>query len=354
MKSYDRYVIARLLRGFLLVFVVLGGLFGVVALIDEMDDVGRGVYGWSDAFLHVALRLPNSALELVPLIGLLGAVLGLGSMAGSNELVALRAVGVSAWRLSASALKAGFLLVVVALLVAEYVGPPLEKSAQTQRSYAIHERGPLRLGRGFWFREGTSFIEVGSILRGRRLADVTIYDFHEDGRLRKRTSASAAEVLESGRWLLRNVESETLGERGIELEHDRMVSWQSTYGPALLELTELAPESLSLSDLVLYVESMRGRGQASESYQLRLWRILFLPLVTGAMILLALPFVFALRQSSSGLRMALACLVGATTYALDRIGGHAGMLAGMSPILTALAPGLLILAVAVVFVRRLD
>ena len=72
------------------------------------------------------------------------------------------------------------------------------------------------------------------------------------------------------------------------------------------------------------------------------------------MILLAVPFVFALRQSSSGLRMALACLVGAGGYAVDRIGGHVGMLAGMSPILTAFAPGLLLLAVALLLVRRLE
>ncbi|TDJ67648.1 MAG: LPS export ABC transporter permease LptG [Planctomycetota bacterium] len=352
MKIHERYTIGRMLHGFLLVLFVLAVLFSLTSLLDELKDVGQGRYAWPDAFLFVAQTVPHRILDLVPLAALLGGILALGTMGDANELVAIRAMGVSAWRFALTALKAGAVFTLGALLVAEFVAPPLQKSADTRRTMAIHDTGALRVERGFWFRDGNRFVKVAQVLPGRRLADVVIYEFDEEGRLRQRTRASEAVVEDSGRWLLQGVRREILAGDEIRFVDEETAPWESSFGPAFVDLTLLAPESLSISDLFLYVQSMRERGQVDESYRLRLWRLLGLPLSTGAMLLLAIPFTFALGGSSSGLRMALGCMVGAAGYALDRIGGHIGMLGGVSAVLTALAPGAIILVVAAILMRR--
>ena len=352
MKAYDGYTVRRLLRGHLLVFVVLAALFGLTTLVDELGDVGRGRYRWSDALFYVALTLPYRMLDLVPVIGLLGSILSLGSMAATNELLAMRALGISAWRILASSLKAGMILVGVALLVAEYVAPPLALSARTRRSFAIHEPEALQLERGFWFREGNSFVKVGRVLHGRQLADVSIYEIGPDARLRSWTRAARAEVLETGEWILQDVRRDLLGEGGLDSVAEETERWQAEFGPTLLRLNVLTPENLSVSDLALYVKNMRKHGQSNEPHRIRLWRILALPLLVGSMIFLAVPFVFVLRDTSSGRRMTLGCLVGAAAYALDRIGAHAGVLSGLNPVVIALAPGILTLAVGVFLMRR--
>jgi lipopolysaccharide export system permease protein len=351
-KIYERYTIGRMLRGFLLVLFVLAALFTLIALLDEVRDIGHGRYAWPDVFLYLVQTIPYRVLDLVPLAALLGGILSLGSMGDANEIVAFRAMGISAWRFSFTALKAGALLVVAALLVAEFVAPRLNKSADTRRAMAIHDSGALRVERGFWFRDGPRFVNVARVLPGRQLADVVIYEFDDDGRLRERIRAAEAEVLDSKRWLLSDVKRELLDGDQIRFVEEETAPWESAFGPEFIELTLVAPESLSVSELYLYVRSMRERGQVDEAYRLRLWRLLGLPLSTAAMLLLAIPFVFALRGSSSGMRMALGCMVGAAGYALDRIGGHVGMLGGVNAVLTALAPGTLLLVVAGILMRR--
>lgn len=352
MKIHERYTVGRMIRGFLLVLFVLVGLFSLVSLLDELNDVGKGQYRWPDALLYVVQTMPHRSLDLVPLTALLGGILALGAMGAANELVAFRAMGISAWRFAVAALKAGAVFVLAALLVAEFVAPPIQRSANTRRSFAIHEPGALKLERGFWFRDGNRFVKVARVRPGRRLTDVVIYEFDGEGRLRERTRASEAKVVDSKRWLLTDVRRDVLEGDEIRFLHEDTAQWESTFGPSFVELTLLAPESLSVSDLYVYVRSMRERGQVDEAYRLRFWRLLGLPLTTGAMLLLAIPFVFALRGSSSGLRMALGCLVGAAGYALDRIGGHVGMLGGASAVLTALAPGTVILVIAALLMRR--
>lgn len=341
-----------MLRGFLLVLFVLAGLFSLTALLDELKDVGQGQYTWPDAFLYVVQTLPQRSLDLVPLAALLGGILALGSMGDANELVAIRAMGVSAWHFALTAVKAGLVFVAAALLVAEFVAPPLQKSAETRRTMAVHESGALRVERGFWFRDGSRFVKVAQVLPGRRLAEVVIYDFDGEGRLRQRTRASEADVVDSQHWVLSDVRREVLDGDEIRVTEEETVPWESAFGPELVELTLVAPESLSVSDLFVYVRGMRERGQLDEAYLLRLWRLLGLPLATAAMLLLAIPFTFGLRGSSSGLRMTLGCLLGAAGYALDRIGGHVGMLGGVNAVVTALAPGAVILVVAALLMRR--
>jgi lipopolysaccharide export system permease protein len=352
MKTIERYIILKLLRSFLLVMFLLAGLFSLTALLDEVSDIGTGRYMWSDALLYVCQSAPHRILDLIPLTGLLGGIIGLGGLSASNELVALRAMGVSAWRLALTAIKAGVLLVLGSLVLAQFVAPPIQSSADTQRSVAIHDSDALRLDSGFWFRDGTRLVEVARVLPGNRLEDIVTYEFDDEGRLLERTRAREAQVVDSQNWILKGVKQDIMRGDRFEVVRKKSLPWSSSFDNSFVELTLLRPESLSITALIQYVNSMREWGQVDEAYRLQLWRLLGLPLSTLAMLLLGIPFVLTHGRSSSGRRLAVGGLLGTLGYALDRIGGYLGMLGGVDAVLTALLPGVLILSIAVVLMRR--
>src|SRR5262249_37412274 len=74
------------------VFLMLGGLW---VLIDQQDDIGTGRYTAWSALWYTLLNLPQQAYELLPITVLIGALLGLGSLARGSELTVVRATGVS-------------------------------------------------------------------------------------------------------------------------------------------------------------------------------------------------------------------------------------------------------------------
>ncbi len=119
-------------------------------------------------------------------------------------------------------------------------------------------------------------------------------------------------------------------------------------------LLGLPPASLSTPDLLRSIEALEQSGQNADRYAIALWRKLGMPLGTGAMALLALSFVFGpTRGVGAGSRVALGTFVGIVLYFFDQMSIQWGLLLNLSPVLTALAPFVLIGAVAGLRLRRI-
>lgn len=89
----ERYIAGAMLKATgmtLLVLVILLVFFG---LVEEMDDVGRGTYRVSDAFLVAVLASPRFVFEAFPVAALIGSLIGLGAMGAHGELIAMRSAG---------------------------------------------------------------------------------------------------------------------------------------------------------------------------------------------------------------------------------------------------------------------
>ena len=109
----------RILRGYLfrtilgttgLVLAVLLSLGAFIEFVGQLDDIGVGEYGLLDALGWVLLQMPTIVAQLLPIAALLGALLGLGSLASRSELIVLRAAGVSPRGLARSVLVTGIVL----------------------------------------------------------------------------------------------------------------------------------------------------------------------------------------------------------------------------------------------------
>ena len=352
MKGYERYVVAHLLRSFVFVLFLLAALFSITSLLDEISEIGTGRYLWPDALRFVLESIPRRLVELVPLTAFLGGILALGRLAATNELTALRAMGITPWQLAWTAGKAGAVLIIGAFFVAQFVAPAIQKNADTNRALAIHDSSALQVKGRFWFRDGERFVEVGRLLPGGRLGEVVIYGLDGERRMVERIRAQEAHLAGSEEWVLQDVWRDDLTGDWVESTHIESMPWQTSFERSFMDLTALRPESLSISELLAYVGEMRTWGQTDETYALHLWRVLGLPLSGLGMLLLAIPFSLAIGRSSSKKRLLLGGGLGGLGYALDRVGCYVGMLSGANAALVALLPGTLILIGAIGFMRR--
>jgi lipopolysaccharide export system permease protein len=120
-----------------------------------------------------------------------------------------------------------------------------------------------------------------------------------------------------------------------------------------VNILELPPDSLSSSDLNQYIAALRQSGQNADRYALALWRKLSVPLTTGAMVLLSLPFIFgSTRKITAGRRIMLGSLVAIVFYFGDQVIVHLGLLLGLKPFVTAMVPVVLISSIALWKMRQ--
>ena len=122
------------------------------------------------------------------------------------------------------------------------------------------------------------------------------------------------------------------------------MKWRSFLNPDDISTLTKSPESLSPVELFLHVRFFRATGQEADAYALALWRKAGGGLTTIAMLLFSIPFVFGSVRAGLGSRLVLATMLGIGVYLFDQIISNAGLLLHLNPALTALSPGLMLIA----------
>ena len=347
-----RYIAYQVLIGFIISTAVLLPLFSFFDLLDQLDDVGRGTYRVIDAFTYTAMLLPRRFIQIAPFVALLGTVIALGKLAVNSELIALRVAGLSPLRISFAPLTIGVLLLMSVAILEQFIAPQLQQKAITYRAVALEKSAELGKDLGIWTRNENNILRIGQMLHAQKAADIEILHLNKAGFLLTHTRAQFADIMDNDVWELSNVIIRTFSEDQVSATHLDSLSWPSFLNPEdILTLTK-PPESLSPLELVRHVEFLRSTGQDADSYALALWRKAGSALMTIAMLLLSIPFVFGSIRTGLGNKLVFAALIGLAVYLLDQIIANTGLILHLNPALIALVPGLVMIFLANIWLRR--
>ncbi|MEM7217754.1 MAG: LPS export ABC transporter permease LptG [Pseudomonadota bacterium] len=351
----NQYLIGASAKALLPVMLMLLALFSFLALADELEDVGEGTYAAMDAVTVVGLTLPNRLLDLLPVMLLLGVLVGLGGLAGSSELTAARAAGRSPWQIIRPVLAFGLVVGLLLLAAAEYVVPAAERKAGQLRAKAIEDLSVA--SDATWTRAGDQIIKIGGIGEDGELTDVEVYRF-DGAELAELREAPAAEVIDARYWLLddvnglswsaaaaANVAGTPAGvEDGLRERGETRALWPVDLPANKLAALAVPPESLSLGDLRARVLRSQANGLDAHGLRVMLWQRLALPLAALAMVALALPFVLgSTRVMSAGERITYGILAGVVFYLIEQACAHFAIIYHLNPVLMATLPEALIL-----------
>jgi lipopolysaccharide export system permease protein len=353
MKILDKYIGFTVISGILIVLLVLVGLFSFFSFIDEVDDIGKQNYGLWQAIQYVVLEIPRNIYDVFPSAVLLGSLLGLGQLANNSELTAMRAAGISILRIAFSVLKFGLILTVIAMIIGETLAPVSGEYAKTMRTLAQSQGQQIGFSRqGFWARDGDNFINIYTIFPDGGFGGIQLYEFDSEQRLKTLISASSA-YYENREWLLNNVTKVEIAANKVTRQYLKTATWNAVLNPDLIKIVKVQPRNLSSLGLYKYIDYLKQNGQRTAQYDLAFWTRLSYPLVSIAMIFLAIPFVFgSLRTVSIGQRVLVGAMLGILFHMLNQASGNIGLVYGISPIISALLPAIWFSLLAIVLMRR--
>ena len=122
MRILDRYIAKSVFGAVLIVQLLLLGLDLMLALVNELDDLNKS-YQLSHALYFIMLSAPRRFYDLMPVGVMVGALIGLGTLASNNELSVIRAAGVSITRIIWGVMKPMLLIIAVTAFIGEFVAP---------------------------------------------------------------------------------------------------------------------------------------------------------------------------------------------------------------------------------------
>jgi lipopolysaccharide export system permease protein len=344
----DRYIGETVLRAFVLIAAGLTSLFSLLAFVEQLGLVGQGRYRVTDAACYTLLTTPDRLLQLAPVSMLLAALLGLGRLARASELTGFRSFGVSEARIIGAVVKLCVPVVLALFLIAQFIIPPAQLAAQRAQAAALGDALPGLGNGGFWAEKDRQFLNVRRFSGGDSLQGLRLYRFNADGTLSFYIQAADAEITPDGSWVLRDVLRYQV--QNGEIHKDRLGSfnWVPFLSGRQLKLLAMPPQTMPPVALFAYVRELEREHQPALVYAQSFWSMVAIPVSLVAMALIASPFVFgSQRAGSAGQQMLIGALLGTVFLLVQEISGYLGLLLGLNPAVSALAPSLLLLGLGV-------
>jgi lipopolysaccharide export system permease protein len=349
LKRADKMIAQRVLMTLLMVWVVLVGLDAMSALANQVKELGKGNYDLAAAITYIAWTIPRRCYELFGPAAVLAGVLGVGALAPSSELTALRAAGWSKRRLAVSALVLVALITVPVVWWGNTVGPAAERRGQGLVAGAKSQDMVVTNNTGNWARDGQDLLNAkqGRVIdRGIELLDVRLYRFDEKGRLLSITHGDLA-THDDRVWNFHDVTKYEFTEKAVLTTKNPAWAWASAIDPELMSLSIVNPRYQSITDLRGHIEYRTRNDLDASQYEAAYWSRMFYPLSVLAPLLLALPLVFGtLRSGGFGKRLFLGVVVAITYFAvLQPIAINIARVGGYSLILAYTIPPLLLMSI---------
>ena len=352
MGIIDRYIGKTIFAATFLSLFVLIGLSSIIKFVEQIKQVGKGTYGVLEASYFVLLKMPVEIATFFPMAALIGALIGLGSLASSSELVVMQAAGLSKLRIAGAVLKTALPMVMVVMFLGEFVAPETDKEAYSMRSQARSGSAQVSNKYGVWVKDGDAFVSIGRMNSKAELFNVQLYYFDKNMHLERALLARKA-IYQQGNWLLKNVRRTQFLDNKTEVLKMGNYLWKTDLTPKKLEVVLSDPEKMSMRDVYNYIVYLEGNEQDANRYWLTFWRKAVLPFTVIVMMLLSVSFIFGgLRTVTMGTRLIFGIASGFTFHVSGELFGPASLVFGLPPILGALLPSLLVLAIAMYLLKK--
>ena len=352
MNLLSTYLMRAILTSTLLVMLVLLALAGLFEFIGQLDST-QGQYGIPEALLFALLRLPQLSFEMLPIAALIGALLGLGSLANNSELVVMRTAGLSVTDLAAMVAVSGGVLMVVTALIGEYIGPPLDYFARTMRDEARYEQEDRDIGSAAWVKDGPVILHLERINTEFEFGALYLFRFNEDNSLQSIARAENSGIDDADNWVLENFRETRFADDSVQVVESSVEVESFNLDAEMLGITLVKPVSLSARGLMSYISYLKRNGLDAQRYETELWSRVARTVTVILMPVLALAFVFgSLRSAGSGGRLMIGVLIGLAYFLASEMTANSGQVFNLNPAVVTWLPSMALLAVTIFALSR--
>ncbi len=346
MNCLDRYILTLFTRIFLLSTAAFAGLYLLVDFFEKVNNFLGNHAALSLYFLYFACKLPLIVTQILPLALLMGVFMTLGGLSRTSELTAMRAGGLSLWRISAPLLFVSVALSFFLLGASEYLIPVSARTMNHIYEVEVKGKPELNLRReNIWFREGKKIIHIRLAQPENGTLDgITIYGLDDDFRFTSRLDAQEAIHQPEG-WLFRRIIERTFMPTTGELMDLRQLA-EKEYPLDKSPEDFLVPDNknleLGIRELRRLIDKLEIEGYNNTRYRVDFQARLATPFACIILAFLGIPFALQKgRATNFAVGIAISVSIGISYFILQAMLQAFGYSGVLPPAVAAWAANLL-------------
>jgi LPS export ABC transporter permease LptG/LPS export ABC transporter permease LptF len=362
-RILDEYVVREFINIFVLVlsgFVMLMLLFTFFELV---GDILRNHISLVTVGAYLVYLTPSMLYSIAPLAVLIAVLVTFGILNRNSEIVAMKATGISLYRLVIPVVSISAILATSLFLFDEFYLPQANRRQEALRStikgrppqtflrpeqkWIFGESRPGEPGRIFYY----SFFDHDQ----NEFANLSVFEFdpHTFALSHRIFAARVFWDTGSNSWHFQNGwERDFEGANQTSFrEFSKATFPQIQEEPVYFSKESLQSQEMSFGQLDSYIRDLRQSGFDTMRLRVALWHKLAYPLVAIVMAVLAIPFALSMGRRGSVTGIAVAIGVALAYWVVDALFGAMGnvnylpapMAAWSSDVLFGLAGGYLLL-----------
>ena len=339
MKVLDRYILREFFK--ILVLAIVGStlLSILVDFIEKIDTfIDKGA-AFSDVTLFYLFHTPYVAILTFPAATLIATIFTVGQCNRWNELVAMKASGISLYRTLLPLLTASFFISILVLIVGETVLPRTNERKRMIYDHQIlkrAKRGEEITSLRYQGRQGVLY----SIQRFHpdegRMEEVTLVKKDDRGKLIYRIDANRGEW-KGDRWLLKNgyLRYFTAREEETTFRFALLTSRDLEERPEDFTQPPKNPEDMNYFELSRYIDRLRRGGGSILKDEVYLRLKLAFPFANLIIVLFGAPLATISKKGGTAANFGVSLIIFIFFWGFIHISRAMGESGTVSPIVSA-------------------
>jgi len=354
----DRYIMRKYLAIFGFVFVSVLSVSAIISFFERVDSVYEHNKPISLLFSFIWYKIPESMQYIFPVTTLIAVLLSLGLLTKFNEITAMKACGISLYRILIPVLVLSGLVSFCSFYVQEYILPYSNKRAE-QVWNEINDL-PAR--------------SYGQLDRRWMLSSIKdrIYHYRYFDQNTSVFSQFSVFDIDSASWSL---EKRVFSEKGYLAENDLVLSdaWTREFSGSRVALFDKQktirmshgedsdyflkeweePDQMNYRELQDYIGQIEKRGFETIKFKVDLNYKLTFPLASFIMALLGIPFAFSMGKRGTLVGIGFSVIIAIVYWGAIATFRSLGYVNYLSPFLSAWGPSLIFGAVGLYLISTL-
>ena len=362
-RILDEYVIREFLNTFFMVLAGFVMLMLVFTFFELVGDILRNRIPLSTVGAYLINLTPSMLYQIAPLAVLIATLVTFGVLNRNSELIAMKATGISLYRLVVPIVSIAAILAVSLFLFDEFYlpqanrrqealrntikGRPPQTVLHPEQKWIFGQPRPGEPGRIFYYQ----FFDPDR----QEFANLSVFEFDPSTFALSRRIFAGRAVWDSGQgtWrFLNGWQRDIDGPNVTEYREFKQASFAEIHeDPGYFRKEKLQSQEMNFGQLEHYIGDLRQSGFDTMRLRVELWHKLAYPLIAVVMAMLAIPFALSMGRRGSLTAIAVAIgvalayfVVNGTFEAMGNVNYlPAAMAAWSSDVLFGLVGGYLLL-----------
>jgi LPS export ABC transporter permease LptG/LPS export ABC transporter permease LptF len=351
-RLLDAYVVREFFGMFLLVLASFVMLMLVFTFFELVGDILRNHIALGTVGDYLFNLTPSMVYAITPLAVLIAVLVTFGVLNRNSEIVAMKATGISLYRLVVPVVTISAFLSIGLFLFDDYYLPSANRKQEALRSTIkgrppqtfLHPEEKWMFGQQHPGEPGHIFYYQFFDADDNAFANLSIFEFNPATfALSRRIFASRAVWDErTDSWHFNNGWVRNIDGNNSEYSEFKSTGFAEIHeDPGYFKKENLQSQEMNFSQLDSYIRDLRQSGFDTMRLRVALWHKLAYPLIVIVMAVLAIPFALSMGRRGSLTGIAVAISVALAYWVVDGLCGAMGNVNYLPAALAAWSPDIL-------------